>query len=76
MHLRLSDLERAIFADIVVPTLANDVYHDKEQIGCKFCCQICRISDPIVSILILHAPELGNIKANNQATEKTGLSTI
>ena len=56
------DLQRAVVADTGAPTLANHVQHDKDQIGGKFCCHICRIWDPIVCILILDAPELGDIK--------------
>ena len=67
----LLDLQRAVFEDTCAPTLANHVQHDKDQIGGKFCCQICRIWDRIVCILILDAPELGNIKHQ----KKTGVST-
>jgi len=58
----LLDLQRAVFADTGAPTLANHVQYDKDQIGGKFCCQICRIRDGIVCILILDSPELGDIK--------------
>ena len=42
------------------PTLAKHVQHDKNQIGGKFCYKIRLIWDPIVCILILQPPELGD----------------
>ena len=47
-HLRISDSQCAVFADLSAPTLANDVCDDIEQIVIKFCGQICKISDVTV----------------------------